>query len=92
MDVSGRRLLVYSRIRLRLVRQWIHVWRCLVYFYGPLHLAVNCSTLFVPEEYNTWIFLGDDFRMDAVFSSLLGSTVDTYLCQFTEVCGRSRIA
>ena len=40
------------------------------YFSGPLYLAVDCSTLPVPEEYIMWIILGDDFRMDAVFSSL----------------------
>ena len=57
----------------RLLARW--------YFYGPLYLAVDCSTLSVPEEYNTWIILGDDFRMDAVFSSLLGSTVETSLRQ-----------
>ena len=28
-----------------MVRQWIHVWCFLVYFYGPLHLAFDCSTL-----------------------------------------------
>ena len=56
-------------------------------FYGPLYLAVVCSTLSVPEEYNTWIILGDDFRMDAVFISLLGSSVDTSLRQFTEAFG-----
>ena len=25
-------------------------------FYGLLHLAVNCSTLFVPEEYRVGLF------------------------------------
>ena len=54
------------------------------YFYGPLFLAVDCSTLPVPEEYIMWIILGDDFRMDAVFSSLLGSSVDTSLRRFTD--------
>ena len=34
-----------------------------------------------PEEYNPWTFLGHDFQMDAVFSSLLVSTVDTCFCQ-----------
>ena len=37
-----------------------------------------------------WSDSEDDFRMDAVFSSLLGSTVDTYACQSTEACGFSR--
>ena len=32
-------------------------------FYGPLYLAVACSTLFVPEEYSYAVFLGDDFRI-----------------------------
>ena len=32
-------------------------------------------------------FLGGDFQMDAVFSSLLGSTADTYLCPSTEAWG-----
>ena len=83
MDSSERWLLVYSRIRLRLFRQWIHVWRCLVWVYGPSCLAVTCLMLVSPEEYNTWTFLGDDFQMDAVFSSFLGSTVDTCFSQST---------
>ena len=33
------------------------------YFYGPLYLAVACSTLFVPEEHSYAVFLGDDFRI-----------------------------
>ena len=40
-----------------------------------------------PVEYNTWTFLGGDFQMVAVFSSLLGSTADTCLCQSTEAWG-----
>ena len=56
------------------------VWR---YFHVPLYLAVDCSTLPVPEECIVWIIVGDDFRMDAVFSSLLGSSVDTSLRHFT---------
>ena len=35
----------------------------------------------LPEEYNTWILLGNDFQMDVVFSSFLGSSVDTYFRQ-----------
>ena len=50
---------------------------------APSYLAVTCLMLVSPEEYNTWTFLGDDFQMDAVFSSLLGSTVDTCFCQST---------
>ena len=57
------------------------------YFYVPLYLAVDCSTLPVLEEYIMWIILENDFRMDAVFSSLLGSSVDTSLRQFTEAFG-----
>ena len=41
---------IYSRIQLRLVRQWMHVWFWLVFFYGPLYLAATCSVLFLPEE------------------------------------------
>ena len=54
---------------------------------GPLYLAVTCLMLVSPVEYNTWTFLGGDFQMDAVFSSLLGSTADTYLRQSTEAWG-----
>ena len=52
------------------------------YFYVPLYLAVDCSTLPVLEEYIMWIILGDDFRMDAVFSFLLGSSVDMLLAVY----------
>ena len=41
---------IYSRIQLRLVRQWMHVLRCLVWFCGPLYLAATCSVLVLPEE------------------------------------------
>ena len=33
--------------------------------YGPLYLAVTYLTPCLPEEYNTWTFLGDDFWMDS---------------------------
>ena len=93
-DASGCRCilrLAWSVLGYTLMRQFTRllVWW---YFYGPLYLAVDCSTLSVPEEDNTWIILGDDFGMDAVFSSFFRSTVDTYSCQFTEACGISRIA
>ena len=39
-----------------------HVRSWLVSLSGPLYLAVTCLTLGLPEEYNTWIVLGDDFR------------------------------
>ena len=48
--------------------------RAVTTFYGPLFLAVTCLMLVSPVEYNTWTFLGGDFQMVAVFSSLLGST------------------
>ena len=86
-----RKMLMYSSPCL--VLQWIpaqrQFTRLLVwwYFYSPLYLAVDCSTLPVPEECIMWVILGDDFRMDAVFSSLLGLTVDTSLRQFTEAFG-----
>ena len=37
-----------ARIQLRLVRQWIYVLRCLVWFCGPLYLAATCSVLVLP--------------------------------------------
>ena len=46
------------------------------YFYGPLNLAVDCSRLPVPEEYHV------DYS-----SSLLGSSVDTSLREFTKAFG-----
>ena len=39
-----------ARIQLRLVRQWTHVLRCLVWFCGPLYLAATCSVLVLPED------------------------------------------
>ena len=33
-----------------------------MFFYSLLYLAVNCSILFVPEEYLVGFFLGDLFR------------------------------
>ena len=41
---------IYSRIQLRLVRQWMYVWFWFVFFYGPLYLVATCSVLFLPEE------------------------------------------
>ena len=41
--ISGRRLLVCSRIQLRLVRQWLHVWRPSCVSTALLYLTVTCS-------------------------------------------------
>ena len=81
--ISGRRLLVYSRVQLGLVRQWTHVWRFLVCFFGPLYLAVTCSVLVLPEEHWCVDYSERYFRM-VPYSALSGSTVDTYFCQSTE--------
>ena len=46
----GDNFQIYSRIQLRLVPQWMHVWFWLVFLYGPFYLAATCSVLFLPEE------------------------------------------
>ena len=61
------------------------------YFYGPLHLAAHRSMLSVPEECSYAVFW-EITSGYAVFSSLLGSTVDSYLCQFMEAWENSRFA
>ena len=55
----------------------------MTFFYGPLYLAVTCLALGLPEEYFMWIFR-ETSGFISVFCSLLGSTVFTYFCQFTE--------
>ena len=56
----------------------------MTFFYGPLYFAVTCLALGFPEEYNMWNFRETTSGFMSVFSSLLGLTVDTYVCQYME--------
>ena len=69
-------------MKLLLVRQWIHVWCCLVYFYGRLHLAVECSTLSdgCSIQHVPW------FDSESIFMSVYGGLWD-----FTQREGGPRI-
>ena len=73
-------------VQLRLVRQWIHVWRCLVCFCGALYLAATRLMLVLPEEHRH-CFFWETTSGFFLYSTLLGSTVDTYFCQSTEAWG-----
>ena len=61
---------IYSRIQLRLVRQWINVLRCLVWFCGPLYLAATCSVLVLPEECGGRFFWETTSGFIPVFSAI----------------------
>ena len=52
-------------------------------FLRPLVPGSFLLVLFLPEKYNTWTFVGNDFQVDAVFRSFFGLTVDTCFCQST---------
>ena len=86
VDSSGRRFPDFSRIQLRLVRQWMHVWR----WFGVLQPLVSDSHLFDAgfclRSTVASIILGDHFQM-VPYSALSGSTVDTYFCQSTGLPG-----
>ena len=59
----------------------------MTFFYSLLYLAVNCSTLSVPEEYLVGFFLAFLSGMFP-YVTLLGSTVVTRLASVYEAFGR----
>ena len=59
----------------------------MTFFYSLLYLAVNCSTLFVPDEYLVGFFLEIISGMFP-YVALLGSTVDTRLASVYKAFGR----
>ena len=61
-------------------------WKISVVFRRPLVSGSRLLTLSVPEEYSYAVFWEMTSEY-AVFNSLLGSTVDTYLRQSTEAWG-----
>ena len=68
--------IVFSCIQLRLVRQWIHVLRWLVWFYGPSYLTVTCSWRHLRSTFSR----SSGRRLPELFPflALFGSTVDTF--------------
>ena len=78
MDSSGRWLLFFSCIQFRLVRQWIHVLRCLVWFCGPLFLVATCSVLVLREECGGGFFWETTSGFVPVFSTILFDS--GYMC------------
>ena len=61
---------VFSRIQLRLVRHWIHVFCCFLWFCGPLYLAAACSMLVLPEECGGGFFWETTSGFIPVFSTI----------------------